>query len=61
MYLLPAALDQHMMILQLIYSKGFGIKYGYHKEAFKILESIMEKKNLMMVEKKWLRCQQLQN
>ncbi len=37
-------------------AKAFHIEYGFHKEAYKILESYMEKKILMMVEKKWLKC-----
>ena len=38
-------------------SKAFKIKYGYHKEAYRILKSYYGKKNLMMEEKKWQRCQ----
>ena len=41
-------------------SKAFELKYGFHKQAYKILENIMEK-NLMMVEKKWLKCPQAQS
>ena len=32
-------------------AKTFKIKYGYHKEAYKILENYYGKKNLMMGEK----------
>ena len=32
-------------------AKAFKIKYGYHREAFKILENYYGKKNLMMVKK----------
>ena len=38
-------------------AKAFKVKYGYHKEAYKILEHYYERKNLMTVEKKWQRCQ----
>ena len=37
-------------------AKAFNLKYEYHKEAFEILEGIMVKKNLMMVEKKCQKC-----
>ena len=37
-------------------AKAFKVKYGFHNEAYKYSKTIMEKKNLMMVEKKWLRC-----
>ena len=40
-------------------SKAFNVKYEYHKEAFKILENYYGKKNLMMEEKKWQRCQKV--
>ena len=32
-------------------SKAFNVKYGYHKEAYKILENYYESKNLMTEEK----------
>ena len=32
-------------------AKAFKIKYGYHKQAYKILENYYGKKNLMMEEK----------
>ena len=37
-------------------AKAFKIKYGYHKQAYKILENYYGKKNLMMEEKRWPRC-----
>ena len=42
-------------------SKAFKVKYEYHKEAYKILESYYGKKNLMMEEEKWQECQEVQN
>ena len=42
-------------------AKAFKLKYGYHKEAYKILMKLLWKKNLMMVEKKWQRCQLVLN
>ena len=42
-------------------SKAFKVKYEYHKEAYTILEKYYGKKNLMMVEKKWQKCQEAQN
>ena len=40
-------------------SKAFKKKYQYHKEAYSILEEYYGKKNLMMVEKKWQKCQKM--
>ena len=34
-------------------SKAFKVKYEYHREAYLILENIMEKRILMMEERKW--------
>ena len=42
-------------------SKAFGLKYNYHKEAYKILENYYSKKNLTMEEKKWPKCLMVQN
>ena len=42
-------------------AKAFGLKYGYHREAFKILESYYGKEKFNDGRKKWLRCQQPQN
>ena len=42
-------------------SKAFKVKYEFHKEAHKILTDTMAQKNLMMVEKKWQKCQEDQN
>ena len=39
-------------------SKAFKLKYEYHKEAYAILEKYYGKKNLMMEEKKWQKCQE---
>ena len=42
-------------------SRAFKVKYEYHKEAFEILENYYGKKNLMMEEKKWLKCPKARN
>ena len=42
-------------------SKAFNVKYEYHKEAYNILEKYYGKKNLMMVEKKWQKCREVQS
>ena len=35
-------------------AKAFNLTYAYHEEAYAILENIMARKNLMLVEKEWL-------
>ena len=40
-------------------SKAFELKYEIHKEAFKILEHIINQVNLMKVDKKWFGCQKM--
>ena len=40
-------------------SKAFNLKYEIHKEAFKILEAIINLENLMKVDKKWFGCQKM--
>ena len=42
-------------------SKAFKVKYEYHQEAYAILEKYYGKKNLMMEEKKWQKCQEVLN
>ena len=42
-------------------SKAFKVKYEYHKEAYDILQNYYGKKILIMVEKKWQKCQEVRN
>ena len=46
----------HDDITAMSIAKAFKIKYGYHKQAFKILENYYGKENLTTVEKKWQKC-----
>ena len=42
-------------------AKAFKVKYGYHKEAYKILENYYGKAKFNDGRKKWQKCHKLQN
>ena len=42
-------------------AKAFRVKYGYHKEAYKILENYYGKSKFNDGRKKWRRCRSYQN